>query len=312
MELAEIRLFEPQMAEIDLFTMPDAVGVGEPSVRKQKSYIAGHVTDGSSSFTFKVNGTTDITVSVDEGGWWYWEVDRTLTSLYNCFASKTNLDIVEMVCPDSVTNLRRAFYQCSKISSVSIKGKLEAVTTAEQMFVDCQLLETLKIANGFAPNNLSSFLFGCYRVAAADVKNEWFVRGTDINRFNMNGRLTALDLSLADNCADFQYILQNNSYVTTLNLPNIKANVLFICGSNNNALETVTINSTKSNLSFAGAKKLTEQSVVNLFNAVAADDITLTFHADVFAMIEAQMTAEEGAIYDAYMDSDYDFNYASA
>ena len=93
MQLKEIRPFEPQMAEIDLFTMPDAVGVGEPSVRKQKPYIAGHVTDGSSSFTFKVNNT-DVTVPVDANGNWKWVVDRTITSLESAFQDKTNIDIL--------------------------------------------------------------------------------------------------------------------------------------------------------------------------------------------------------------------------
>jgi hypothetical protein len=50
MELAEIRPFEPQMAEIDLFKMPDAVGVGEPSVRKKETFrildnLARRITD---------------------------------------------------------------------------------------------------------------------------------------------------------------------------------------------------------------------------------------------------------------------------
>lgn len=35
MELAVIRVFEPQMAEIDLFTMPN---VGETTIRKKETY----------------------------------------------------------------------------------------------------------------------------------------------------------------------------------------------------------------------------------------------------------------------------------
>jgi len=66
------------------------------------------------------------------------------------------------------------------------------------------------------------------------------------------------------------------------------------------------------NVSFAKSSKLTAQSVVNLFNAVAADGITLTFHPTVFAMIEQQLEIEGSPIYEAYWNSDYDFNYASA
>ena len=288
--------------------------VGKSHGGKVKPYIKGHITDGSSTFTFTVNSNESVTVPVDTNGSWKWVVDRTLTSLYGCLSSKTNLDIVEIVCPDSVTNLGRAFYQCSNIKSVSLKGVsgLSSITSVSQMFVDCQLLETLKIGNGFAPKLLPSFLFGVWNLSADKINNKWFANATDLSRFDMNGRLTYLDLSLADNCVDFQYILQNNGSVTTLNLPNIKANVPFICGASNNALETVTIKSTKSNLNFAGAKKLSDESVVNIFNAVTADDITLTFHATVFAMIEQQLEIEDSPIYNAYWNSEYDFEYTSA
>lgn len=92
MELAEIRPFEPRMAEIDLFTMPDAVGVGEPSVHKVKPYIAGHVTDGSSTFTFKVNGN-DVTVSVSGGNWKY-KPTTAITSL--AFVGVPQLESLEL------------------------------------------------------------------------------------------------------------------------------------------------------------------------------------------------------------------------
>ena len=92
MELAEIRPFEPQMAEIDLFTMPDAVGVGEPSVRKVKPYIAGHVIDGSSTFTFQVNGS-DVTVSVSGGDWKY-KPTAAITSL--AFVGVPQLESLEL------------------------------------------------------------------------------------------------------------------------------------------------------------------------------------------------------------------------
>lgn len=93
MELAEIRPFEPQMAEIDLFTMPDAVGVGEPSVRKVKPYISGHVTDGSSTFTFKVNNV-DVTVPVDANGDWKYKPTAAITSL--AFVGVPQLESLEL------------------------------------------------------------------------------------------------------------------------------------------------------------------------------------------------------------------------
>ena len=55
-------------------------GVGKSHGGKVKPYIKGHVTDGSSTFKFKINGN-DITVPVDSNGNWKWVQDRDITSL---------------------------------------------------------------------------------------------------------------------------------------------------------------------------------------------------------------------------------------
>lgn len=45
-----------------------------------KPYIKGHITDGSSTFTFKINGN-DITVPVDSNGNFKYKPTSTITSL---------------------------------------------------------------------------------------------------------------------------------------------------------------------------------------------------------------------------------------
>lgn len=112
MELAEIRPFEPQMAEIDLFTMPDAVGVGEPSVRKQKPYIAGHVTDGSSTFTFKVNNQ-NVTVPVDANGNWKWKIDRAINvnADFSNSSTITEIGIFNLFNAVTANNVLLVFHQ---------------------------------------------------------------------------------------------------------------------------------------------------------------------------------------------------------
>lgn len=314
MELAEIRPFEPQMAEIDLFTMPDAVGVGEPSVRKVKPYIAGHVTDGSSTFTFTVNGNESVTVPVDANGNWKWVVDRTLTSLASAFRDKTNIDSVTIKGFKTITNFYYTFYGCTNLQTVVILGDLSNVTTANRMFYNVSNnLHSIVISDSFAPTNTESMLFGVKTDNDNLLNKQWFRKTTTANRILMGTNVKVFDMSLNSVCTDYQYILQNNALVTTLRLGNIGANVPFICatlGAGN--LTDVTIESTQSDMGFKSSAALTEQSVVNLFNAVAADGITLTFHATVYAMIEEQLAIEGSPIYEAYWNSDYDFNYASA
>ena len=243
MELAEIRPFEPQMAEIDLFSMPDAVNVGEPSVRKVKPYIAGHVTDGSSTFTFKVNNA-DVTVPVDANGNWKWYVDRTITDFQDSFKQKNNIE------------------------KLFIYDKLNDCTSLYGMFTDASALQEVEFRNA---------IFNKVTTTA--------------------------------------YMLNRAYAITKLKLPNAQFDSLttvsnmFIDATN---LETIEIKSFKISLNLRWQSKLTEQSVLNIINAVAADGITLTFHATVYAMIQAQLEIEDSPIYNAYWDSDYDFTIASA
>lgn len=312
MELAEIRPFEPQMAEIDLFTMPDAVGVGEPSVRKIKPYISGHVTDRSSTFTFTVNVNQSITVPVDSNGNWKWVVDSTITSLEKLVQNKTNIDKL-YINLQSASNLTSCYYMCenaSNLKEVAIVGDLSSVINVERMFYNTKLT-TLTIKGQFAPIQMAYFVFVGTNNADLLFPKEIFRNATTLNRAFMGANVKLLDLSLADNCSDFSYIGQNNNNLVTLKLPNIKVNATFICGNSTN-LENIEVLSIKSNLDFQKCGKLTEQSIVNLFNAVAADGITLTFHATVYAMIEEQLEIEDSPIYEAYWNSDYDFNYATA
>lgn len=56
--------------------------IGVRSGASKKEYIKGHVTDGSSTFTFKI-GTTTISVPVKDDGWFEWNDFDTYSSLRN-------------------------------------------------------------------------------------------------------------------------------------------------------------------------------------------------------------------------------------
>lgn len=324
MELAEIRPFEPQMAEIDLFTMPDAVGVGEPSVRKVKPYIAGHVTDGSSTFTFTVNGNESITVPVDANGNWKWVVDRTITSLASAFLEKENIDKIKINDKlDDVINMSAAFKGCANLEIITLcKGTLlNKCTSIVEAFRNCpKLLEIVNL--GDVELRLcynASMAFDCYayktQATKIDMHSAIFAPLRYAGYFSRANKGTFVKMNNAtftDNCDCTAMIYDNNKIETVeLNNANIRGTFSFLfvgCGN----LKNLSIGSIGVNLTFNSNPKLTEQSVVNLFNAVAADGITLTFHATVFAMIEQQLEIEGSPIYEAYWNSDYDFNYASA
>lgn len=307
MELAEIRPFEPQMAEIDIFTMPDAVGVGEPSVRKQKPYIAGHVTDGSSTFTFTVNNNESVTVPVDANGNWLWVVDRTITKLEKAFQNITNVDSLTIVYKkDTITCLYMAFQGCSVENLDISKLNTSNVRTWGQAFnnmPNCDYSFVSQLNTESATDLYMTFL--CHGITnkqkTLDLRN--------IETKNVTGNGTFLGIS--------RQVWSNNS-LETLHLGRFAAYskhsacTVLVSQVGYPNLANVTAEAIAIDMDFKATAKLTEQSVVNIFNAVAADGITLTFHPTVFAMIEQQLEIEDSPIYEAYWNSDYDFNYASA
>lgn len=324
MELAEIRPFEPQMAEIDLFTMPDAVGVGEPSARKVKPYIAGHVTDGSSTFTFTVNGNESVTVPVDANGNWKWVVDRTITSLASAFSGKENLDNVSINDKlDDVTSMVSAFKACVNLELITLcKGTLlNNCTTITEAFRNCpKLVEIVNLGGAELKkcNNIT-MAFDCYayqtQATIIDMHSAVFAPLTFASFFARMNKGTYIKMNnarFADNC-DCTAMIYSNANLESIELDSasIKGTVTYLFGGCGN-LKNLSIGSIGVNLTFNSNSKLTEQSVVNIFNAVSADGITLTFHPTVFAMIEEQLEIEGSPIYEAYWNSDYDFNYASA
>lgn len=312
MELAEIRPFEPQMAEIDLFTMPDAVGVGELSVRKQKPYIAGHVTDGSSTFTFKVNNT-DVTVPVDANGNWKWVVDRDIKTLYRAFYHIYNVDYIEIYLPQN-PNL------------TSVQGMFNEFGYSGSAWV---IQDAVCVIKKFDTSNVTNFDSFCNGPGFKEMNLDKFVstsKGTNFNcAFNLQYAtiidLRPIDVSGVQSNAQYGSIGRNiwyNRRTETLHLgkfldnPKTEGIGNTVFSGSVDKLKLITAESIRISISFAPCKLLTQESVANIFNAVAADGITLTFHATVYAMIEEQLEIEGSPIYEAYWNSDYDFNYASA
>lgn len=358
-------------------------GVGKLHGGKVKPYIKGHVTDGSSTFTFKVNGN-DVTVSVSGGDWKY-KPTAVITSL--AFVGVPQLESLELnkITRVSTFNLDYpvvpVFKKCDATTEAAlnyvyhIRGTATANFAFTLTYVDESTDETEAITHNVTVSNnkwdvaysgkriygidtpfydRDGHTYGCTEITGIEFTDDmsrllvtWraeqqyrqflygllnatyikFAPNTKLdkitsiyNAFGGCSKLVALDLPDAtfENATSCGNAFNTGNYnvlqtirLTSLNSKKSKNQVILIQSS---ALENLYIapNSNNFSWSFPNTQVLSEQSVVNLFNAVAADGITLTFHPTVFAMIEGQLEIEDSPIYEAYWNSDYDFNYASA
>lgn len=296
MEILKPNILKPALRRIGL-NKPSLFAAGKPHGGKVKPYIAGHVTDGSSTFTFTVNGNESVTVPVDANGNWTWVVDRTITSLKNAFKDKTQLDDIEL--KHCVLDNCKSYYAVVRNTGI-IRFKLTDAQT--------------KIAN-----DMTYALWGIPTLENLDLSDCTFANVTTAGAMCYNlPKITKLDMHSASfaKCENLSFLLADSAY-EEVDMSNAtirsSCNVSYFARSANK-LKTIILKAKGlfTSLSFPNSKLLTEQSIVNLFDAVAADGITLTFHATVFAMIEEQLEIEGSPIYEAYWNSDYDFNYASA
>ena len=92
MKLLSPDILEPELLTMD-FVQPDIITCGELSQNKIKPYIKGHITNGDSTFTFKVNNA-DTTVIVGTNGNWKYNPTTTLSSLV--FVGVPQLESLEL------------------------------------------------------------------------------------------------------------------------------------------------------------------------------------------------------------------------
>ena len=290
-------------------------------------YILGHVADGSSTFTFTVNGNESVTVPVDANGNWKWVVDRTITSLKDIFNDVRNIDYVEffkIVGFNNCSNMLRSSTNDTALKRVVFKKcDFSAVTNEANAFVRRYgLTEIIGLDESKHKNNTTlncTFQYCESLKFSDDFKWENFaysgitnLTGTFMNNKVNNGKI---DLSNIISVTSITSCFGNCSAVEIRLPQNIPAN----CNTAgfmiaNYVLKTITANSISESLNFKDCYQLTAQSVVNLFNAVAADGITLTFHATVYGMIQEQLAIVGSDIYNAYYNKiqQYNFTIASA
>lgn len=290
-----------------------------------KPYIKGHITDGSSTFTFKVNNA-DVTVPVDANGNWKWVVDRTITSLQDLFYQATTLDRVKFAVDLSdCKSLFRSFYGCSNLVTIVglEKQQFAAVTNFGAVFTDCTKLQSLDLRSATFENATvtSSVFASCESLETINLNTATFAKTTSLNyMFQYCKKLKVISFPQATfekvtnarfafgMCTELQSVLIPNAEIGALET-NAQNNLMF--GQSYN-VENITLKSLANDQSFVGQSKLTEQSIVNLFNAVAADGITLTFNGTMYVMIQAQLAITDSPIYTAYYNKIQQYNFTIA
>ena len=116
-------------ADISVADMGDVGAFGDGDGGNVKPFIKGHITDGSSTFTFTVNGNESVTVPVDAGGKWKWVVDRTITSLKHSFTNLTQLDEITFKNIKTTADCQQTFANCTGLKKIVLDKSLSDTTT---------------------------------------------------------------------------------------------------------------------------------------------------------------------------------------
>lgn len=278
--------------------------IGTRSGGSKKEYIKGHVTDGATSITLKINGV-NTSVPVGADGWFEWVKPKDFVALTfkDCFNNKTNIDKLTVFLPKTKPTAFDSMYQmftrlenCRELNVIIDSSLCKDFSNC---FAYCRNIpnnsginintDNAQILYGLHYANTNTTLIDLRKYSFDSVNTTGAYYGI-VNLLTWCQGLTTL--KLGDALSARHVYANDNAFNQLSALKNIED-----CGE------------IKMSAIFPVSNQLTEQSVVNLFSAVAKDGITLTFHPTVGAMIDAQLDAEEGAIFDAYMNSDYEFEY---
>lgn len=245
------------------------------------SYIKGHIVDGSSTYTFKVNSNETINVSVNANGDWIWEVDRTITSLKESFQAKTaNLNYLELYLPNShsLTDMSNFLYatnannnqQYAYLQLVIKDIDTSNVVSLERAFRN-SALKDVAFLNKLNTKSCKNF----FNMLQCQYITEMDFRGVDVTSSEGNTENDGISTQ-----AEYMYCLRDIHFGNFLSNPNnngcrpIKTSVSMLV---NIDADIIRINI---NLSTTGV--LTKQSIINIINASQAN-LTHTLQASVYA-----------------------------
>ena len=249
-------------------------------------YIAGHIIDGASTYTFKVNNQ-DIIVPVGADGNWKWEIDKVLTGT-NKFPNKC--DFIKVNAKGQKINLKSSFYTNNTTERFECNANVISGNTA------------------FANENLDSKLKSLELIIDSDCTElQYLARGCNsLEKLILKGGTS--------NVTNFNVLCRYCTSLKEVFIDCIGENVANMSNwfANTDSVKSMNFNTILKSFNVGTLSKLTAQSVINIFNAVAADNLTFTFHPTVGVMIDAALQDPTNYIYQAYWAADargYHINY---
>ena len=262
---------------------------------EERPYISGHVTDGSSTFTFKINGETNVTVPVDSNGNWKWYANTTITYFNNMFNEIHNIDFVEI-------NSFSGFTGCSQMFRASTANDYNLKTV---IFKNCDFSSSITLYGMFMRRRGLITIKGLDKTkhSSNTTLNCTFQHCESLvfdSNFNWNNLISNGITNFTGtfmNCKAYTGLidLSNSSLPTTVNLCISNANIKTIklpqqLSSNCNVdgiftgayyVESITAYSISKSMNLKDCNKLTKQSVLSLINAASAS-ISYTLNSTVY------------------------------
>lgn len=220
-----------------------------------KPYIAGHVIDGSSTITLTINNKS-VNVSVGANGSWKWEIDDVLTGI-NRIPNKC--DFVEVYAKGDKINLGNTFY----INNITERFECNAIVingtaTFANNVLDSKI-KTLELIIGSDCTSLSYLARGC------------------------NALQKLVLIGDTSNVTAFDYLCRYCTSLKEVFIDCIGSNVSAMGAwfDNTDSVESINFNTILESINLKTLSKLTEQSVLNIINAAAAN-VTYTLHSTVY------------------------------
>lgn len=258
---------------VDTLCMP----IVPPTPPVIEPYIAGHIIDGASTFTFKINNQ-NVTINVGSDGWWKWEVDREITSMASAFENATNLTDLEIYLPSqpTLTSLYR-FLRANTVLPFVINIKIRAFDTSkvknfESAFENVNILD-LSFVNQLNTNSATNIYIMLHAQYAQtlDLRNINTANITNWTEYGGINRTIWYNYGLR--------ILHLGKYLTNPASAAQAQGNWAIGGAG--YLSLITADKITISTNFKLMNSLIKESVLNIINAAAAN-VTYTLHATIY------------------------------
>lgn len=253
---------------------------GELVYENDYPYIAGHVTDGSSTFTFRVNNA-DVTVNVGANGWWKWKQNVVLTTLSRMIISNVVDEVIFSVVTDNYVTANEMFfgyYGLNSLKKITILKPIKVQGNISYMISCCPSLEEVVGTENILGKDITSY---------RELFSQNPLLRSPLDFHNIKPSVTADSVvcnSYSPYCTN---VTSMYLYDITRNMVNIPTHII------PNVVD-FNIDLIEQSVSFSNNSLLTYQSMLNIANALCDNNntdeqLTITFNSTAWnALTEEQ------------------------